>query len=46
MGSVPKSERIFINQEHPDGRITFIDYKTNDRPRTVTGFALNSRIRD
>jgi hypothetical protein len=45
LGSVPKSKRLFVNQEHTDGRITFIDWDTN-ATRTVTGFALNSRIRD
>lgn len=45
IGSVPKSERVFVNQEHPDGRITFIDWKTS-KARTVTGFELNSRIQD
>jgi hypothetical protein len=45
LGSVPKSKRMFVNQEHPDGRITFIDWETNET-RTVTGFELNSRIRD
>jgi hypothetical protein len=45
LGSVPRSKRLFVNQEHADGRITFIDWDTN-ATRTVTGFALNSRIRD
>ena len=45
LGSVPQSERVFVNQEHPDGRITFIDWNTG-AARTVTGFELNSRIRD
>jgi hypothetical protein len=45
LGSVPQSKRVFVNQEHADGRITFIDWQTN-ATRTVTGFALNSRIRD
>jgi hypothetical protein len=45
LGAVPTSQRVFVNQEHPDGRLTFIDWNT-DAVRTVTGFALNSRIRD
>ena len=45
IGSVPGSKRVFVNQDHPDGRITFIDWETDDT-RTVTGFELNSRIRD
>lgn len=46
LGAVPQSERVFVNQEHPDGRITFINWKTDERDRTVTGFELNSRIQD
>ena len=45
LGAVPSSMRLFVNQEHPDGRITLIDWETNEQ-RTVTGFELNSRIRD
>jgi hypothetical protein len=45
LGSVPQSERVFVNQQHPDGRITFIDWQTGEA-RTVTGFELNSRIQD
>jgi hypothetical protein len=45
LGSVPQSERVFVNQQHPDGRITFIDWATGEA-RTVTGFELNSRIQD
>jgi hypothetical protein len=45
LGTVPKRQRIFVNQEHPEGRITFIDWMSNET-RTVTGFELNSRIRD
>ena len=26
IGSVPQSKRMFVNQAHPDGRITFIDW--------------------
>ncbi len=45
IGSVPQSKRMFVNQDHPDGRITFIDWVSNET-RTVTGFELNSRIQD
>jgi DNA-binding beta-propeller fold protein YncE len=45
LGTVPKRQRIFVNQEHAEGRITFIDWMSNET-RTVTGFELNSRIRD
>ncbi len=45
LGTVPGSERVFVNQDHPDGRITLINWQ-NNVTRTVTGFELNSRIRD
>jgi hypothetical protein len=45
LGTVPGSERVFVNQDHPDGRITMINWRNNET-RTVTGFELNSRIRD
>ena len=44
VGAVSSSERAFVGQDHPDGRISFIDYQTN-LVQTVTGFELNSRIR-
>jgi hypothetical protein len=44
VGAVPASERAFVGQEHPDGRISFIDWATSNI-QTVTGFELNSRIR-
>ncbi len=43
LGSVPLSRQVFVSQEHPDGRITFIDWDTSDIS-TVTGFELNSSI--
>jgi len=45
VGSVPARKRVFVGQEHGDGRITFIDWESGER-ETVTGFELNSRIRD
>jgi hypothetical protein len=45
IGSVGLIKRVFVSQEHPDGRITFIDWETGD-VQMVTGFELNSRIRD
>lgn len=42
---VPGQTRVFIAQDHPDGRLTFIDWRTGD-VQTVTGFELNSRIRN
>jgi DNA-binding beta-propeller fold protein YncE len=45
VGAVPMTNRLFVGQEHPDGRVTFIDYSSGE-VQTVTGFELNSRIRD
>ncbi len=45
IGAVPQSERVFVGQEHPDGRITFIDWNSLAL-KSVTGFELNSRIRE
>jgi WD40 repeat protein len=45
IGSVPSSKKVFVGQEHPDGRITFIDWETGVI-ESVTGFELNSRIRE
>jgi hypothetical protein len=44
VGTVSSSGRAFVGQDHPDGRISFIDYQSN-AVQTVTGFELNSRIR-
>jgi YVTN family beta-propeller protein len=44
VGTVASSARAFVGQDHPDGRISFVDYQTNV-VQTVTGFELNSRIR-
>lgn len=45
IGAIPGSGRVFVGQEHPDGRISFIDWKTLE-VESVTGFELNSRIRE
>lgn len=45
VGAVPDTRRVFVGQEHPDGRISFIDWETGD-VESVTGFELNSRIRE
>jgi len=45
IGAVPQSNSVFVSQDHPEGRITFIDWKSGEK-NTVTGFELNSRIRD
>jgi hypothetical protein len=39
------SGKVFVNQRHPLGRVTFLDVLTSD-VRTVTGFDLNSRVVD
>ena len=37
------SHKVFVGQVHPEGRISFIDWVTDD-VQSVTGFALNGRI--
>lgn len=44
LGSMPSTQRAYVSQEHPVGRISFIEL-ANHRIQTVTGFELNSRIR-
>ncbi len=43
VGAVSLSHRVFIGQDHPEGRITFVDWSTGTQ-QSVTGFELNSRI--
>jgi hypothetical protein len=51
LGSPPTSiaalsasiHKVFVGQEHQEGRISFVDWKTGD-VESVTGFALNGRI--
>jgi hypothetical protein len=45
LGAVPGTSKVFVGQDHPDGRITFIDWETAET-ESVTGFELNSRIRE
>jgi hypothetical protein len=45
VGAVPRTNRVFVGQDHPDGRISFIDWTTG-AVQSVTGFELNSRIRE
>jgi DNA-binding beta-propeller fold protein YncE len=45
VGAVPDTNRVFVGQDHPDGRISFID-STTGAVQSVTGFELNSRIRE
>lgn len=46
VGIAPASHSVFINLEHPDGRMTFLDWQDPSQLKTVTGFELNSRIRN
>lgn len=43
VGAVPETERVFIGQEHPEGRITFVDWNTGAL-QSITGFELNARV--
>jgi hypothetical protein len=43
-GYVEASGKIFVAQEHPSGRITFIDAAT--KVQTVTGYELNDAVKD
>lgn len=48
-GIVAGAKRAYIAQEHPEGRITFIDLTDTGgagRARTLTGFELSARIVD
>jgi len=44
-GIVAGANRGYVSQEHPDGRITFIDFAT-DEVRTLTGFELAAQVVD
>lgn len=44
-GIVAGAERGYVAQKHPDGRITFVDFKTG-AVRTLTGFELASQVVD
>ncbi|MCA9643674.1 MAG: hypothetical protein H6718_06820 [Polyangiaceae bacterium] len=45
VGVVPAADRAFISQSHPEGRITFIDFKDGSS-RTLTGFELGAKVVD
>ncbi len=45
VGVVPSAKRAFVAQQHPEGRLTFIDLDTGVA-RTLTGFELASRVVD
>lgn len=42
-GMVPAASAAFVAQEHPEGRITFIDWIKGDA-RTLTGFELGAKV--
>ena len=44
-GLVPDAGVAYIAQEHPQGRITFIDLETGV-PRTITGFEISAKVTD
>ena len=44
-GIVAGADRGFVAQEHPDGRITFVDFATGEA-KTITGFELASQVVD
>jgi hypothetical protein len=47
IGTARASGTVFVHLAHPDGRMTFLDWRSPlDKIKTVTGFELNSRIRD
>ncbi len=43
-GYVEATEKIFVSQEHPTGRITFLDREGT--VETVTGYRLNDAVKD
>ena len=45
VGTVVGAKRAYIAQEHPEGRLTFIDLDTG-LARTLTGFELAARVID
>ena len=45
LGAVQDQQRVFVSQDHPDGRLTFVQWSSAE-VATVTGFEINSRIRD
>lgn len=45
VGTMPGTTQVYVAQDHPLGRVTFIDAATG-KQRTLTGFALNARVID
>ena len=42
-GTVPAAQKGFVAQEHPEGRITFIDL-SDGQNREITGFELSAKV--
>jgi len=42
-GLVPEANQAFVAQQHPEGRITFIDLKSKEL-HTLTGFELSTEV--
>jgi len=42
-GIVPQAKKAFISQQHPEGRLTFIDLPSGE-DETLTGFELSGRV--
>lgn len=45
VGALVQAKRAFVAQEHPEGRLTFVDLDTG-LARTLTGFELGARVVD
>ncbi len=45
VGTIALAKRAFVAQQHPEGRLTFIDLESGVA-RTLTGFELSSRVVD
>jgi len=43
IGPVPGTGRVYISQDHPRGRMTFLDVISRKR-QTITGYQLNAGI--
>ena len=42
-GIVPEANQAFVAQQHPEGRITFIDLDSGEQ-HTLTGFELATQV--
>ncbi|AKV02755.1 hypothetical protein AKJ09_09418 [Labilithrix luteola] len=45
VGVVEGAKRAYVSQQHPEGRLTFVDLDTG-AARTLTGFELSARVVD